>query len=122
MAFPISIQRLGIIAFRHCNDLFDSHGCQEELSWAERETPKWERVTRNNKLKPKIGDGVSQRNEDKSQQRERETQRLMLIHPVSQTTELQAEEGDGEEEEDVRQSEEDRVRQRDHSNTDLFTD
>lgn len=42
---------------------------------------------------------------DKSQQREREMQRLLLIHPIAQTTELQTDEtdeGDGEEEERAR--------------------
>lgn len=62
---------------------------------------------------------------DKSQQREREMQRLLLIHPIAQTTELQTARQTretGKKKRERGQSEEDLVQQIHHSNTDLFTD
>lgn len=110
------------------DDSFDSRGWQKKLSW-DKEMHKWEgeRIRRgqNNKLKNK-SERQWVRETERQESAERKGDAEIVAHSSrlanNRVTESETDEGDGEEEEKARQREEDLVRQRDHSNTDLFTD
>lgn len=90
---------------------------------------KWEeariRQGQNNKLKNK-SERQWVRESERQESAERKGDAEIVAHSSrlanNRVTGSETDEGDGEEEEKARQREEDLVQQRDHRNTDLFTD
>lgn len=93
----------------------------------DKEMRKWQRTKQgqNNELKEK-SERQWVRESERQESAEGKRDAEIVAHSSSlannRVTDAETDKGDGEEEEKARQSEEDLVRRRDHSNTDLFTD
>lgn len=79
------------------------------------------RETHHSELNRNLSESHSEKLKDKRQQRGREIVAHSSCLANNRVSDAEADKGDGKEER-AKQSEEDGVQQRDHSNTDLFTD